>query len=1158
MKGTKKTLNRCVSNASSGPHSPTICMCADPRRTDMTQNAHTNNLFFIRLALCLTAVLLTTSSLQAQTPITTLSQITDADGHYVVTADITGGSPGVDTFNGTLEANIDPATQMPYRIKSLTAPLFSTLTGTVRNLVLEGVNISQSGQVGAVACVASGSARIYNVGILSGSVGSTGTSTTTDATDCCGGLVGLLDGNSNATNNPRVVNCYSYADITGGNSVGGLVGYNNYGTNKNNLRSMVFGCLFYGDIDTNATVNRAPVYNGSNIANKDGTGVSNFNYCRAEASYVKGLKIDTYNSALLAETRFLQRFEFFRHLLNGHRELAAWWVSGNATDTALIMKWVMLPDSLGSTHPYPVLKKWGRYPSVVNYTPGTTLYDGSEANRNKGQKLGTLEVTIEMGDGAQFTRPEGAAITTSDTTLVITDKDPTHFNFNYAKVQLPYYNDVGTKNYSDNRVVVGWMITSITGGTTGSFSVPANDNTPADAPYYNYADRNCTNKDLYSVSGRIFNQGDYWDVPEGVSAITIKPYWAKAAFVADDYRDAVYNTGMSTKYNVGTVGGGQWFTNNTDHIFTFGSESLTLRVYSAISDAITALSINKNHTVYDYAVVFVGNYHQYNGISNSTDVPYTLMSIDLDRDNEPDYCYMLRFDSRTKLHPMRVDFLSVPGLGMAQKASGSTGSFNFGIPKPKGWFEVTNTGLFRVTQFEYCPEDGVKKPVILHGGVIEQWVSSQGSNGTQYDPGDRVNYYHVGDNVWFKEFHIGVHQDYPNPTPHPPISVTGGDYDEFYLTGLYRADATKYDDNAECYINGGRFGIVAGAGMEGIGSTDGKGNITWQIDHADIEEFYGGGINAANPAIGNITTTISNSHVTLFCGGPKFGDMTSGKTVVTTATDCTFGTYFGAGYGGNSYSRRAPSNKSNVQNIEWNNWVKSEYKQDWNATHAGISTQINYQFIPMSGNASNVARLFVEYVKFSLATTHDVTSTLTGCTVTGNFYGGGSLGKVDGTATSTLTDCTVLGNVYGSGFSASLPTVEVDSIGFRVEPYYYSNLGTYRTAVKGVTTTYTWEHRATVNSTATGIDKTNHILYTTEDLTTLGTVEGTVSLTIGGTSVIGTDGDNTTGSVYGGGEQSGVTGDITVTLQGQTHVKGNVYGGGQQGDVDGNTHVTIR
>ena len=426
----------------------------------------------------------------------------------------------------------------------------------------------------------------------------------------------------------------------------------------------------------------------------------------------------------------------------------------------------------------------------------------------------------------------------------------------------------------------------------------------------------------------------------------------------------------------------------------------------------------------------------------------------------------------------------------------------------------------------------------------------------------------MGDNVWFKEYHIGIHQDFKNPTPHPPISVTGGDYDEFALTGLYRADANHYDDNAECYINGGRFGTITGAGREGIGNATNhtNGNITWQIDNADINEFYGGGLNFAHVAQGNISTTISNSHVRLFCGGPKFGDMNAARTVVTNATNCVFGTYFGAGYGGNSYNRQIPKNYSGatVFNINWNKWIKGEahagdnfsgYKQEYNKNYNGVSTQINYQFLPMSANVGNVARLFVEYVGFSLATTHIVTSVLTGCTIIGNFYGGGSLGKVDSSVTSTLNSCTVYGNVYGAGFSASLPTVEVDSIGFRVEPYYYTDFGTYRTAEKGQTTTYTWEQGNSIS-----IDTTNHILYTTVNLSknNLGSVVGTVSLTINGASVIGTDGSPETGNVFGGGESSTVTGNIDVTLQGSTHVKGDVFGGGNEGAVTGNTEVIIK
>ena len=45
------------------------------------------------------------------------------------------------------------------------------------------------------------------------------------------------------------------------------------------------------------------------------------------------------------------------------------------------------------------------------------------------------------------------------------------------------------------------------------------------------------------------------------------------------------------------------------------------------------------------------------------------------------------------------------------------------------------------------------EPYILQGGVIEQWVTQQDN------AGDGVSYFHVGGNVWFKEFHRGSHQD---------------------------------------------------------------------------------------------------------------------------------------------------------------------------------------------------------------------------------------------------------------------------------------------------------------------------------------------------------------------------------------------------------------
>ena len=1110
-----------------------------------------------------------------QTNITALSQITDANGNYVITQDITGGTPGVSTFNGTLEANINPTTKMPYRIKNLSAPLFTTLTGTVKNLVLENVAISgHSGTTGAVACTANVAARIYNVGILSGSVGGTGYT---------GGLVGFLNDSA------RVVNCYSYAEITGGSDVGGIVGYNNVATDSriDYLKTMVYCCMFYGDIS--GGTNKAPIYNGTNISNAGTNGVSNFNYFLDKPDYVQNQQINTYNCALMAESRFLNRFEFFRHILNGHREVAAWWVNSTSPDTSEIMKWVMLPDSIGTSHGYPILKKWGRYPSVVNYKPDTS----TTKPRNQGRKMGTLAVHIQMGSGgAQFAPPTSAEITTEDTILIVTDKDTAHFNFNYYKVQLPYYNDVGTKNYNGNRVVTGWKIVSITGGTPGSYTtggdVTFDGSGNITSMPYNFADRHCTNKDLYGTGGsnRVFNQGAYWDVPEGVTGITIEPYWAKAAYVADANADVVYSTDMASKYNVPNVGGGTINTNNTNKLIAGENQ----KVYTSISNAVTALSINTSHTVNDYAVVLVGNYHQSNNINNSN--PYTVSSIDLNGDNEPDYTFMLRFDGRTQFHAVKYDFLNLVGLGMAQKSDGGYGTYNFGIPRPLGWFEATNTTLFRVTQMEYERSNRTAQPIILHGGVMEQWVSAQNDGNS-----NRTTYFHVGGNVWFKEFHLGCHQDKTDATKHPPVSVTGGDFDAFYLTGLY-SNAGNYNDNAECYINGGRFGTVAGTGMEGIGqeSDSTNGHITWQIDNADINEFFAGGINAAKPAQGNINTLISNSHVKLFCGGPQFGDMKRNRTVKTTATNCTFGLFFGAGYGGNSYYTAAPGNITNSTtdpwnstekgyNLNWDKWVKGDIKskstnsgnysngvayngywRDYISQFGGVSVAIDYQFLPMSDNKSNVARLFLKFVKFSLATTRSVSTTLTSCIIDSNFYGGGSLGKVEGSVNSTLNGCTVKGNVFGAGYSATIPKIPVmNTGGFNKQPNYDKNLGVYLPGILPDTVHYTWDQHTPVDATSNAIDNEAKILYTTEDLNALGTVQGNVSLTLKGNTMVGTllnDGSlkPNTGNVFGGGDMSGVigTGNTTVILEDNATVLGNVYGGGNNGPVAGKSSVTIQ
>ncbi len=1134
--------------------------------------------------------------------------------HYKLMANISGGSEITTPFTGTFEAGTDEDGNF-YKISGLSHALFNSIDGgTVKNVMLDNVSINVGTNAGAICNEAIGDSRIFNCGVLAtnsvfeadknGYTVITSCSSTIGGNGYVGGIVGLLDGSS------RVVNCFSYAEIVSGTEVGGIVGHNNVATTSadNNQKTMVMNCMFYGDITGGHS--KAPIYNGLIITNDgDADGVNNFNYFWAGASYVQKNDIDVYNCALSAETRFLQRFEFFRHLLNSNRELAAWWATDNRGNKGEMAKWVMEPSQIGSTTPYPILKVPGRYRSVVyidDLQIDETAHTGS--SNSTGTKLSTLSVTVQKGSGN-----DNASIINSSLSLDILDKDPEHFNFNYYKVQLPYYNDVGTGNYTDNKVVTGWKIVGMS-KSAGSFTTGSDATAEADAygditltTPYNFADRNCTAKDIYSdTNKRVFSQGAYFDVPEGVTSITIQPYWGKCVYVSDEYPDVVYKNGTGSNANdamyaaskvTTTVGGGQRYANGNSYVIN-GSSQI---VYTEMGKAVTAL--DPSGTVYDNAIVLVGNVHGLDLSNKTKSKPYTIMSIDLDKDNEPDYSYILRFNGRTRLHPVRVDFLNVIGLGMAQKSNGGEGTYNFGIMQPYGWFECTNTGLFRVTQFEYDSggenslEGGIgndlreESPVILQGGVIEQWVTVGGKE-QKFKAANSVTYYHVGSNVWFKEFHIGVHQDKTQNefvSPHPPISVTGGDYDILYLTGYYNSPNANFDDNAECYINGGRFGKVAGTGMQGIGvagrtpSTDDTGNIIWQIDNADIDEFYAGGINAAHIAEGNIYTVISNSRVDQFCGGPKFGDMNSGKIVVTNATNCTFRTFFGAGYGGNSYNRRYPDNKDQVINVDWDSWVSSEHQKRYNPTYKGVEARIDYQFIPRSDNKTNVARLFVDHVSFSLATTRNVTSKLTNCTITtrelgrldlsssyqciGNFYGGGSLGRVVGPVKSTLTNCTVEGNVFGAGYSATKPKVKVMTNSFQKEPEYDSNLGAYLEA-KLPATEAEYEWKPLPAGSTTYVDNANHILYAkAEDLeeSNLGSVNGDVTLILtskgtNGKTTIGIGNDNTSGNVYGGGDASYVTGashKITVKLQGNTQVNGNVFGGGNEGLVEGSTEVNI-
>ena len=661
----------------------------------------------------------------------------------------------VDHITVPFSGNFDGGLQT---LTGLTHPLFDTVRGgTVKNVNLKSIAVTGSGSIGAICGTADGAARIYNCGILPSNSNFTSTSTVKSTDGYCGGLVGLLNGTA------RVINCFSYANIIGGTTAAGIVGYNNTsGANQNNYatKTIVMNCVFYGEI-TGATI-AYPVYGGNVIDNNGTTSINNYNYYRDEAAFDDNYaNVDAYNRTWPAKEKNLRRFEYYRSILNSNRRLCAFWITDHnvaaqtAADTALVAKWVLDP----SIAPFPVLKKWGKYPSIINIdslkvwdTVHNQWVQRTNALPYQGKKLGELLVTIQTG--AHPGTVGQTVINNASRTLVVTDMDTASYDYCYGKVQLPYYNEIfgnpsvsldphHPENYTTryhgnytNKVVTGWKITYVaTDGTISDYnSFVANCESG-----YNYADRHCIEKDLFDTDGRVFAQGGYYYVPEGVTGITIEAYWGDAFYLQakDNYLDRV-DVAATKNYGSAFTPAGQLY----DTIGYFdGSTNQTIDIYNDFATIKTAFMANHNCNVYDQAVVLLSNYplhaeddfakvgdKDYTGFKNNGEGGVTLMSADFDMDNEPDFCFPFQWRAATTytripLMPFRFDFLPVPELGMAMRHN--TYAYSIGIFVPQGHFEITETSFMYTTQFEYMSKyEGIshQQPLILNGGQFEQIV----------------------------------------------------------------------------------------------------------------------------------------------------------------------------------------------------------------------------------------------------------------------------------------------------------------------------------------------------------------------------------------------------------------------------------------------------
>ena len=1057
----------------------------------------------------------------------------------------------------------------------------------------------------------------------------------TSSDNHCGSLVGYLDGYA------RVINCFSYANVSAGSSsnAGGLVGNNTTATMQgnsqtnfnNNVKTMVVNCMFYGDITNGST--KRPVYGGTAIVNNDADKVNNYNYyCEEEASFDDGYTaISDYNYSWPVAKKYLTRFEVYRNILNSNRRLCTWWVNGAyntaPTDANVesvgIAKWV-LDQSIA---PYPILKKWGKYYSTFDIDPNyvwnpktKTKVARSSANTWEGKSYGTLSVTINGGTN-------NSSVSTSRD-ITITDMDTLGYDYCAKKIQLPYYNEVfGNPNgdtwaakYGNNytaKVVTGWKITSVDYSGKNSFDANWENG-------YNFADRDCTEKDIYSSTNpRVFAQGGYYYVPDGVESITIEAYWG----------DAVYLYNASQRLDRVNNGGSDFYISGKLPQKVGGIDT-NPEVKTSLKDAVIALKTITNEgieTVYDQAIVLVGNYQDnsihsnitLNGSKYDTDAkPFTIMSADFDFDNEPDFCFQAGMNSgmRINVHPIRFDFLMVPDITMAIRTSATY--WGMRIWCPQGHFEITETSYMYITQFEYDWRNGTthnkhEAPVILNGGEFTQIVSTeQGQQALSDNPttasswtAARTSYFLMGGKLWMKAFTPGVHGNSCKSTRHCAVNAIGGEYPEFYLSGMFRSDFYNKTDNPHAYLDGGKFGIVAGAGMESVGGMgeNNGGNVTFKINHSLIKEFYGGGINSQRPVTGIISVTCDNSIVHKYCGGPKVGDMSNTKTITTNATGTFFDEYYGGGNGGTNNERRriydsnGPVDAPTVDNksTAWNGSTGGfDSFSPFRLSGDAYETEFEFELLPDTrGNGKVVKRTYSYWATFARTTVAPITNIITDCTFKGNFYGGGNLGAVDSpssstnpTVSSTLKGNTIVhGSAFGAGFSASIPSFKVHDENTVEFPYRDVSGFIHDGSLEYSPTEYTWIHDVPAewgispdpslnNPTFTHDGKS--YCYTPVSLENLGTVKGDVVLNIEGNTVVmgktvnmskDADGNNVitygaqTGGVFGGGDASGVVGDTEVIINatGQQTPEYdynvyNVFGGGNKAGVTGNSKVTLQ
>ncbi len=326
-------------------------------------------------------------------------------------------------------------------------------------------------------------------------------------------------------------------------------------------------------------------------------------------------------------------------------------------------------------------------------------------------------------------------------------------------------------------------------------------------------------------------------------------------------------------------------------------------------------------------------------------------------------------------------------------------------------------------------------------------------------------------------------------------------------------------------INNGTFGSAYGGNNAG-GSTT-TTHVT--VNNGTVGTVFGGGNEATS---GDTNVTISNGNVTNVYGGGNEADCEDTIVTITNASS-TITNVFG---GGNQAG--ADSTTVTIGTVGGSNMtIGSVYGGSNQLGDVGESdVTVNSGTITSVYGGNNAG-----------GTTGDAHVLINGPTIT-NVYGGGNEAETD--STDVIINGGSATNVYGGGNAAEVNgNTSLKLLGGSVPNNIYG--GGNQGEVGGNTNVII--HNATVGGSA----------YAGGNGSTA-VVHGNTSITISGTSVIGTStcSNYSTCSVFGGGNAAATGNDVnnnslaSVKIAGGT-VYGNVYGGANTSKVFGSTDVNI-